>query len=1147
MSNLSILLLTVSSLTTIAWAGGHGLFESNSKALRICSIAGGINIARLSSSNTRNLFRDAIEDVEFIREYISEAALNGGIVGGLHTLQGLNQTLDWEARGLSPQDTTVSAGLGYSDDRKDRRIERYVGMINQPFVGDKESDIALVDSASNIFPWIVDRRSVKEKWFVSHQNGQSSQKYKDLERLYVAAWVGTRGEAWVYYPPLTKAYPEDQPIGFGDVLGHSYHSQEEEFVKPNLPENNPERRAHFTPPYADTAVPGLSLITAQAPIYFSGEFQGHVYDNTYIASTGVDISVASMSTLLDELEDTLTEGSFAFLVNVQDFRIVAISQSTVEKIYPKRTGFEDSRVTYDTADGSLLDDRRNKTYLVSDTIHQSPVDLENAEWNVLADSVRALAPGHRDSTVLDIVLTGDTEATSHYVMFERWPDVADWSLMVFAPQYMVDHAMNVQVEQDEIDLQVHEAGSTIVNSTIHNQGTMDATVCLKKFPPWFTLVSERQELYGIKAGESLTLQFKAEATSIAGSASGIIAYTVADDKYPDCFFEQLLTMRISMKVLYEEDLHQLDTIRPFGFALAGIVVLSCAACSLWVIKKRDHVIVKRSQPLFLHILCAGILTMGLAIVPMGIDDSLASDRGCTIACMASPWLLSTGFSIVFAAMFSKIWRINQIVRAARNYRRTNLTIHHVLVPFFCIFTLNLVVLTLWTTLDPLVWTRESRDDETNSQNFNSFGSCSFQGHAASITFASLLLAINFLALVLALVELYQSSKYNISMEYSEGKFIAIALGSNLQVFLTGLPILVLVNDSPELLYFVKSSLVFVLAMSMLLLIFVPKMLMVRNPPAQGSVLGSSVTGSKQAVRAGPVSIETTSGNAYRSVGPYKPSTDFGKSMADDTFYSSAERRQESNELGSRTTPQERYISELSESISPSEFELGRVSESVGLDSISQDDLTDGSSKVWRARFPKKVKQHTGVDSSRHSLNRNKDPESAPIRPSRVASIAEHPDEDGPSASRPALNQSDSAESAPSRPICVDSIAENNHHSFESEETLSFSNWSKGSMSTRQFSEVELEKEMTKSLQTNAPMPVRLASEAEPSTIDDDSESHSTLPLKWPSGVDSHAGDSLDSQSNASKPVRLPSELEPSTIDYGSVSGSHASSPPLVSV
>ena len=129
-----------------------------------------------------------------------------------------------------------------------------------------------------------------------------------------------------------------------------------------------------------------------------------------------------MSTILDDLEDKLTEGSFAFLVIVQDFRIVAISQSTVEKIYPKMTGFEAVRVTYDTADGSVLEDRRNAPYMVSDTIHQSPIDLGNADWQSLADKVKALVPGGRGTATLDIL---DTQATPHHVMFERWPDVAD--------------------------------------------------------------------------------------------------------------------------------------------------------------------------------------------------------------------------------------------------------------------------------------------------------------------------------------------------------------------------------------------------------------------------------------------------------------------------------------------------------------------------------------------------------------------------------------------------------------------------------------------------------------------------------------------------------------------------------------------------
>ena len=217
--------------------------------------------------------------------------------------------------------------------------------------------------------------------------------------------------------------------------------------------------------------------------------------------------------------------------------------------------------------------------------------------------------------------------------------------------------------------------------------------------------------------------------------------------------------------------------------------------------------------------------MGLAIVPMSIDDSIASEQGCNMACMAVPWLLSLGFSIVFSALFSKIWRINQIVRNSRNFQRVKVKIHHVMIPFFVIFVANVALLTTWTLVAPLVWVREL-DEGYEGCGLDSYGFCSFDGDVTSISLAISLLVVNFAALVLALVQLFRAR--NVPVEYSETRYIAIAIGSSLQVFLTGLPILLLVNDSPELLYFVKVSLVFVIAMSILLLIFLPKMFLLSN-------------------------------------------------------------------------------------------------------------------------------------------------------------------------------------------------------------------------------------------------------------------------------------------------------------------------------
>lgn len=413
----------------------------NKEGLQICSVAGGLHVARLVSSNTRSLFRDLLADVESIREYVAEAAYNGGIVGDYYNeheedddgptktsrLDALSHTLDWQARGLASDDTTVSAGLGYSDDRPHRRMERYVSSTSS-MENKKETDLALLDSVSNIFPWLVDRRNREDRWYVSHQNGKSTQEHLASERLYVSAWIRTtQTQVHLRYPPLPRAFPNHtHPMGFGDI--------QDFLMQPNLSSNNDQLLSSVSAPYADTASPGRSLQTAQAPVHYTGSFQGQAYNQTFIAMTGIDISVDAMSSLLDELDDTLVDCSFAFLVNVaKGFSIVAISPSTVRRIYPQRTGMEDVRITY-LPDGSVWHDRRNQTYTVSDTIHQSPLALSNANWTKLAESVGNTPPGKRSFIEMDIHLTVPNEKIPFYAMFERWPDVADYAFVVFAPK-----------------------------------------------------------------------------------------------------------------------------------------------------------------------------------------------------------------------------------------------------------------------------------------------------------------------------------------------------------------------------------------------------------------------------------------------------------------------------------------------------------------------------------------------------------------------------------------------------------------------------------------------------------------------------------------------------------------------------------------
>jgi hypothetical protein len=314
------------------------------------------------------------------------------------------------------------------------------------------------------------------------------------------------------------------------------------------------------------ALEGVALITATAPVYFTGNFMGYTYNDTYVAALGVDIAVSSVSAFLDVLQDSLTASSFGMLVD-SNFNTIVISQEVVNRIYPKRTGMEEARITYDKVDGRIARDRRNQTYLPSDTIVQDLTKLQNADWGRLLTEVRRLPPGGRTFTTLDITLTGDETPTEFYVMFEHWEYVADWSLLVFAPTEQVRSAINVYTTSDGLlsssstptnstsVIVMEGEGGTLLrgSSTIVNGGHLDVLVSVKVIPHWIELetgnVNFASTTHLLGHDESLRIPFRVHTQDLdTGTQSSAIVFDIQDADYPDCFFRQDLAIPFSVKV-----------------------------------------------------------------------------------------------------------------------------------------------------------------------------------------------------------------------------------------------------------------------------------------------------------------------------------------------------------------------------------------------------------------------------------------------------------------------------------------------------------------------------------------------------------------------------------------------------------------------
>ena len=88
---------------------------------------------------------------------------------------------------------------------------------------------------------------------------------------------------------------------------------------PVAPQQNPQRRTVWLPPYVDDAGQGL-LVSANTPIYYGDDFQGFI---------GIDVSLSRLAQQLDALHPT--PGSFALLMDGQG-RLIAAPPDSVDRL-----------------------------------------------------------------------------------------------------------------------------------------------------------------------------------------------------------------------------------------------------------------------------------------------------------------------------------------------------------------------------------------------------------------------------------------------------------------------------------------------------------------------------------------------------------------------------------------------------------------------------------------------------------------------------------------------------------------------------------------------------------------------------------------------------------------------------------------------
>jgi len=273
--------------------------------------------------------------------------------------------------------------------------------------------------------------------------------------------------------------------------------------------------------------------------------------------------------------------------------------------------------------------------------------------------------------------------------------------------------------------------------------------------------------------------------------------------------------------LQVEKIHISPVVRGVSLGICFVCLLASIYCGMYVYRHKKDKIIKSSQPIFLFMICFGTFLMASSIIWLSIDDQIASVQFCNVCCMVSPWLFIVGFVISFSALFSKTRRINTIISQARKFRRVQIQAKDVLPPFFCLLGLDVLLLSIWTALAPLTWTREVTDVDVFGRIAQTTGYCTYTVDLIGNILVGLLLAINFGVLLYAIFQAYLAR--SIPTEFNESQYITMTMASMFQVNFIGIPLLIFLYDQPDAALLLKMCLISIICFAVLFFLFVPKM------------------------------------------------------------------------------------------------------------------------------------------------------------------------------------------------------------------------------------------------------------------------------------------------------------------------------------
>ena len=138
-----------------------------------------------------------------------------------------------------------------------------------------------------------------------------------------------------------------------------------------------------------------------------------------------------------------------------------------------------------------------------------------------------------------------------------------------------------------------------------------------------------------------------QVTSILDSDGGLVSTATWNDLKPFVYRNGGLSPPTLLRTIPEQNYLQ-PGVRVAGLLLMSIALVASVSASIWVFIRKNHVVVRKTQPLALHLICFGSFVSSWSIFPLSFDESYGwTKEQLDSGCMSVAWLTSIGHIITY--------------------------------------------------------------------------------------------------------------------------------------------------------------------------------------------------------------------------------------------------------------------------------------------------------------------------------------------------------------------------------------------------------------------------------------------------------------------------------------------------------------------